>query len=294
MQHSEPSKLVVVDGNNISHAAFHTSQNMRDSRGRPTGMTVTFLSMLLSARKAFNFPCEFVVAWDGRNCWRKGLYSEYKANRKSEPDTDYQWSRESLEELLPSLGIHQVRANCQFKGDTYGLEADDIAALYIYTNQTRTLVSSDKDWLQLWDEDGDPVRIYRSVQKHLIETQEDFQEATGYSSVEEMRFCKALTGESGDNIPGIKGVGTVTARKFYHNEIAAEKPVYRTITSWLEDPLGYPRSYALWSLDLECIPKEPYYMGVNGTKNAEMAHNALDNIEASKLISQRIWDKLWS
>jgi 5'-3' exonuclease len=103
-----------------------------------------------------------------------------------------------------------------------------------------------------------------------------------------------LTGETGDNIPGIKGVGTVTARKFYHNEIAAEKPVYRIITSWLEDPLGYPRSYALWSLDLECIPKEPNYMGVNGTKNAEMAHNALDNIEASKLISQRIWDKLWS
>jgi len=72
-------------------------------------------------------------------------------------------------------------------------------------------VSGDKDWIQNvanpWVEWYDPIRD-RSV------THGTFLERTGYFSPAEFVQGKALQGDTGDNVPGIEGIGKDTAMKF--------------------------------------------------------------------------------
>ena len=89
-----------------------------------------------------------------------------------------------------------------------GIEADDTIAYIseqILTNSKITIMSSDKDFLQLVD---DRVSVWNPLRKTLYEPK-NILEDYGIPSHNFVLY-RALDGDKSDNIPGVKSVGLKT------------------------------------------------------------------------------------
>jgi 5'-3' exonuclease len=95
-------------------------------------------------------------------------------------------------------------------------EADDIAG-WLSTalrDKPNILYSKDKDWLMLVDENT--TLLYKNTKKGLYVkvTLENFEEETSWKTPEEFLLAKCAIGDTGDNVPGIRGIGPQTVRKY--------------------------------------------------------------------------------
>lgn len=131
-----------------------------------------------------SFCSDYRIFLTGSGNFRKELYGDYKANRKQEKPKHYQ----ALKDYL----IQYEKAELQ-----EGQEADD--ALGINQTDTTIIASTDKDLNQI------PGRHYNFVKDEHYEISEE----------EGLRFLytQILTGDSTDNIKGIKGIGPKKAEK---------------------------------------------------------------------------------
>jgi len=209
--------IYLIDGNSIAHAN-HNGTVL--TMGGPAGMQVQAIFGFLRSMKAMleREAGEPVVLWDGKAQWRLDIYPEYKGNRtQRDPKQEahhaaFKKQTPIIEKALALLGVKQMRSPL--------LEADDLAKHLVkaivvanklkpQAEHTRiTLVSGDKDWLQLVEEGVewfDPIRDRRV-------TTVNFFEFTGYMTPAEFVEGKALQGDSSDNIPGIYKLGETTAQ----------------------------------------------------------------------------------
>lgn len=194
-------RLAVVDGNSLGFAA----QNATKLSAGEFETTAIFgflrsLSTVLREHRGYT-P---IVLWDG-DTWRKSMFPEYKANRDekknrkmAEMRAAYRKQRPYIGKMLVALGVAQVIAPKH--------EADDLAGEFVRRRRKDDrimLISGDKDWLQLVGEGvvwSDPIRG-RLCNEHT------FHEFTGYETPQAFLEGKALQGDTGDNIPGVGGVG---------------------------------------------------------------------------------------
>ena len=247
-------RQAIVDGNNLTFAAHSVSGHLQNSRGRHTGTVLTVLDMINTAMKTFDPLDRVVVAWDSPECWRNEFYTEYKANRvekRSRPDEkDWTGQKNWLRVVLAFYGVDQVEAK--------GLEADDIAGMWLNVNHHQTFfVSNDKDWLQLL-RDGSH-EIYRPCEKKGdnggVCTIADLERLTECRTVNEFVSVKAIVGDSGDNVPGLGGVGAKTAVKFLRGQLSESSAAHKKITAWMSDENGYKRSLTLVQLGSTTVPR---------------------------------------
>lgn len=202
--------VLLVDGNSIAHANHNaTALTVGDFQTQAIFGFLKSLRLLMSGTVGHK---ELIVLWDGRAQWRIDLYPAYKGNR-APLDAKQEAHREAfkrqtpfIEKAIAMLGVRQVRSPL--------LEADDLAGFYtrlLTAKGTKvTLVSGDKDWLSLVDENTswfDPIRD-RKV------SQENFLDFTGYFTTDAFVQGKALQGDNSDNIAGIAGMGEKTAQVF--------------------------------------------------------------------------------
>ena len=96
------------------------------------------------------------------------------------------------------------------------LEADDCLALTtkhileLYPEANIYIITSDMDYLQLA---SDNVHLYNLKFKKLTESKSSFNDS------KKDLFCKILTGDKSDNIPGVfKKCGIKTASKYWDNK----------------------------------------------------------------------------
>lgn len=110
---------------------------------------------------------------------------EYKGNRKDKPKPRHLAAvRESLEDIGAVVA--------------QGIEADDAIATAAVANPKAVICSTDKDFLQV------PGMQYNWTNKKKLRVSEE----NGY-----YWFCRqCLTGDSADNIPGLKGIGPKKAQ----------------------------------------------------------------------------------
>ena len=162
-------------------------------------------------------PDELYVAWEGGgSIRRRAIYKDYKKgkrpvrlNRYYEgdiPDTvenrNYQINLTT--KFLSLAGIPQVYVS--------DCEADDIIgylAKYKFKDDKITIVSSDKDYYQLIEEDR--VEVWSPGQKKLI-TNVSIMDRFGIPS---QNFCvtRCFCGDGSDGLRGIKGAGFRTMTK---------------------------------------------------------------------------------
>ncbi len=199
-------KLIAIDGNSLMHRAYWALPSMMTKSGTPTGAVFGFVGMLL--RLAAQEPTHLLVAFDMHApTFRHEQYSEYKAGRRETPD-DLRAQFPLIKKLLCEMKI----AVCEVER----FEADDILGTYARIANEKgipaLLVTGDRDALQLVSEQTHVLMTKKGVSDTVEYDLGVLREQYGLTP-DQMRDLKALMGDGSDNIPGIPGVGEVTALK---------------------------------------------------------------------------------
>tara|TARA_Y100001972_G_C7648989_1_gene326284 strand:+ start:330 stop:1343 length:1014 start_codon:yes stop_codon:yes gene_type:complete len=203
--------ILVIDAMNMLIRSFSLLKAMNPD-GTHIGGIVGFLRSLGYVTRIFD-PTRVIVVWDGKGGSgnRKNINPEYKAHRATARITHwglYDTKEQEMEALIGQLFRIQEYLEClpivQVTMDK--LEADDIIA-YIATNTNKkvTIVSSDKDFLQLINKN---VEVYAPVKKKTY-TKDNVQEEIKVLP-ENYNIVKALLGDHSDGIRGVKGLGIKT------------------------------------------------------------------------------------
>lgn len=200
-------KIVLVDGNNLIFRSYYATAYrgtlLRNSKGFPTNALYGFISMIEKIIKEEN-PEYMAVAFDIGKNFRKEKYSFYKEGRQKTPD-ELHVQEPIARELLNYLGIPYFELAPYEADDIIGTLAKKISNSNEYEG---LIVSSDRDLLQLISKN---VEMKLLKQKDFIRYNEQtFIDDYGIEPVKIIDL-KALSGDSSDNIPGIKGIGEKTA-----------------------------------------------------------------------------------
>ncbi len=203
-------KIILVDGFALIFKAYYAFINnpLKTSQGKPTSILFGFMRMLMKVIKELS-PDYLVVALESKEkTFRSKIYPEYKANRSAPPD-DLTIQIPWLISLLEKFDIPCVSAS--------GYEADDVIATlateYKSNKQVDVyILSSDKDLMQLVGENVKCITSSRGVTDIQVLDAPGVKEKIGVMPDRILEFL-ALTGDTADNIPGIKGVGKKTAAK---------------------------------------------------------------------------------
>ncbi|MEJ2292775.1 MAG: 5'-3' exonuclease H3TH domain-containing protein, partial [Deinococcales bacterium] len=194
-------RVVVIDGHGIAYRSYFGMRDLSTSRGQPTNAIYGFVRTLLRLLREDGDVV--VVAFDAPvPTFRHERFEAYKAGRAPTPE-DLPSQIAVIKRFLDLMGVPRL--------EVPGLEADDligtVARRCAALGYRVDVVTSDRDALQLV---GERVRVRNP----------DRAEALGPSEVE-ARYgvrpdqwidYRALTGDSSDNLPGVKGIGPVAAR----------------------------------------------------------------------------------
>lgn len=197
--------LYLIDGSGFIFRAFHGIPMLTRHDGTPINAVLGFCNMfykLLQDLKDDQSPSHLAVIFDkGRITFRNEIYAEYKAHRPPAPD-DLIPQFDIIREAVGAFGLPQI--------EMQGYEADDIIATYASSaakdGYKVTIVSSDKDLMQLVD---DNIDMFDSMKNRVIGTDEVF-EKFGVNP-NKVIDIQALAGDSSDNVPGVPGIGVKTA-----------------------------------------------------------------------------------
>lgn len=207
--------ILLVDGMNTLIRSFSLLKAMNPT-GTHIGGLVGFLRSLGYVTRIFD-PTRVVVVWDGKGGSgnRQNIDPNYKAQRANSRITHwglYDTKEEETEALIGQLFRVQDYLDCLpvHQVSIEKLEADDIMAWIakkasVSNVKKCTIVSSDKDFLQLVD---DTVEIYAPVKKKSF-TAANIKEELKVLP-ENYNVVKALLGDNSDNLQGVKGLGIKT------------------------------------------------------------------------------------
>ena len=181
--------------------------------GEPVGGCIGFLKSMQRITREIQ-PLAIYIAWEGGGSLRRRqLYSQYKLGRKAGKlnrfyEDDIPDSEENKKhQLITLLKMLKFAPVCQLY--VSDCEGDDVIAHLccgVFRNQNKIIVSSDKDMYQLLN---DKTNLYSLHKKKIITSSDIFEEYR--IKTHNFAIAKALCGDQGDNVPGIKGIGFKTA-----------------------------------------------------------------------------------
>ena len=199
--------LYLVDGSSYIFRAYHRLPPLTNRHGQPAGAVYGYTAMLWKLADGLSRadgPTHMAVILDAsEHTFRNEMYGGYKAQRPPPP-----------EDLVPQFPLIRTatRAFSIPCIETAGLEADDIIACYVTAAKAAgwrvTIVSSDKDLMQLIDEDAG-IDMLDTMNDRRI-GREQVLEKFGVPP-EKVGDVLALMGDSVDNVPGVPGIGPKTA-----------------------------------------------------------------------------------
>ncbi|MEM7544151.1 MAG: DNA polymerase I [Pseudomonadota bacterium] len=206
MPATKDDHLYIVDGSGFIFRAYHALPALtRKSDGMPVGAVSGFCNMIhkmLEDLKGDDTPTHVAIIFDASSkTFRNEIYDQYKAQRPEPP-----------EDLRPQFGLirQATRAFNLPCIEIDGFEADDIIATYARQAAAEgaevTIVSSDKDLMQLVDENISMADLMKNKEIGHDEVFEKF--GVGPDRVIDVQ---ALAGDSVDNVPGAPGIGVKTA-----------------------------------------------------------------------------------
>jgi DNA polymerase-1 len=194
-------RVYLIDGYSLLYRAFYAlPQSISTSSGLPTNALYGFTSMLLKLLDSEE-EVGLGVVWDGGMPeFRLEIFPEYKAQRSAMPE-ELRSQLDHMDEILEAMNIPAIRAE--------GFEADD--ALATMSRQVPEgvelfIVTGDQDAMQLVDGRVKVLRTTRGVSETKAYGRDEVVEEYGVTP-EQIPDYKALTGDSSDNIPGVRGIG---------------------------------------------------------------------------------------
>lgn len=217
-KHEPDSTVVLFDARHAAYRAFHT-RDLSAPDGAPTSVLHGLLSMGCATCSAAR-TTKAIFVWDGGVGYKRKAHPAYKSRHSRPRTAEEMLAAQQAEEAmnigvqgLGMLGVLQVRWPMLEADDGIGLLSHAFEILADQPDATikRVLiVSDDHDYGQLL---SPRVTLWRGIKSQIV-TPQSFEAAQGFPVSRYVSF-KALVGESesGDNIPGVTGVGEVTAAK---------------------------------------------------------------------------------
>lgn len=247
-------RLIMIDGNNLLfrsyYATAYSGNFMKNSKNFPTNAIyglVNMINKILEEEK----PNYVIVAFDCGKTFRHEKYENYKGGRIETPD-ELKKQFPIAKDVISAMGLKWY--------DIDNYEADDIIGTFsTYCDKEDikgTIISSDKDLLQLINEDVD-VKLLKSGGESIRYNEETFEKDYGIKPINIIDL-KALMGDSSDNIPGVKGIGEKGALKLLQ-EYKTLDGIYENIDEIkgkTKEKLENDKSNAYFSYELATIYKE--------------------------------------
>jgi len=212
-------RILLIDSMNMFIRSFAVL-NLANGSGNHVGGMWGMMQSVKSIVELFH-PTKVVFCWEGKHSSRKRkeILAEYKQGRdiKRSLNRTFQWETPEAEwesfkkqlyrvkEYLETLPVYQIEVEL--------MEADDVIGYisqYLWLDQHKIIVSSDKDYFQLVT---DKVSVYRPIKKEIIDVEHMIKEYKCYPK--NWIMIKTLQGDSSDNVPGIKGIGLKTINKLF-------------------------------------------------------------------------------
>ncbi|MSR87394.1 hypothetical protein EXS70_04470 [Candidatus Peribacteria bacterium] len=196
------SHLVLVDGHHLMYRAFYAiPASLKTSNGEQTNAVYGVASMLISLLKAEE-PTHLLFCFDaGEETFRHQENATYKEGRAETPDEFYTQIPRILE-MIESFPIQHV-SNPKY-------EADDLLCVYAKAGEKAgmrvTVVTGDRDAFQLSTE---KVRIaipHKGYQAPEYLGPKEILAKYGVRP-DQVASYKGISGDSSDNLPGVKGIG---------------------------------------------------------------------------------------
>jgi|TARA_R100000149_G_scaffold40139_1_gene15522 5'-3' exonuclease len=190
---------LIVDALNLAFRWKH--------QGR-TDFRYDYQNTVKSLAKSYDCKRIIITADWGSSTYRKTIAPDYKQNRKDKFAEQSEEERIAFEEFFEEFeeSLHLLREEypiLRYKG----VEADDIAAHLVKYRQEYDLdyiwlISSDRDWDLLIQENVGRFSYVTRKEVRLDNWKEHYE-----VSPEQYISLKCLTGDKGDNVPGIPGIG---------------------------------------------------------------------------------------
>ena len=208
---------MIIDALNQFLRAYIVNPTL-STNGDPIGGTVGFLKILQKLCREIK-PDRVVICWDGKGGSRKRklVNKNYKSGRKplrlnrdvknlteEEELQNKIWQQLRLTEYLNNFPVTQLVSD--------EVEADDVisyvAQLPFFSDWQKVVVSSDKDFFQLLN---DEVVVYRPTQKEVLNKNNVIDKFGIHPT--NFALARAIVGDKSDNLDGVPGVGLATVAK---------------------------------------------------------------------------------
>jgi DNA polymerase I len=198
-----PQRVFLIDAHGLCYRAFYAVKALKNSKGEPTNAVFGFCNILRKMLSDFK-PTHVAVCFDvGKQTHRQKKFADYKIQRQAMPD-DLVIQIKTIRDIVQAYGFPIFELE--------GFEADDVMAAlsvrFAQKNVNVYIATDDKDMAQLVSEH---IKLYSPRQEKVIDTK-DVVEKFGVTPGQITDYI-ALAGDASDNIPGVKGIGEVGARK---------------------------------------------------------------------------------
>ncbi|CAM9118350.1 5'-3' exonuclease [Mycoplasma todarodis] len=221
------NKILLIDGNSLTYrgyfaTAFSRAGILTTSDGIPTNAVLSMNNMLSNIIYTES-PTHILIAFDAKKKTRRhDIFPDYKGGRSKTPQELIQ-QFPIVKEMIEKMGIKWYEVE--------GWEADDIIATVAKQSSEAghkvQILSSDKDLLQLVDENIEVLFNNKGVRDLNVITNDNFFETQGHFP-NQVADMKGLVGDSSDNLPGVKGIGIKGANKLLEKYGTVEN-IYRNI-----------------------------------------------------------------
>jgi 5'-3' exonuclease len=214
------NSTIIIDALNLAFRWKH--QGRSDFR-------YEYQKTVQSLAKSYNCKNLIIAADWGSSSYRKAISPDYKQNRKDKFAEQTEEEKIAFEEFF-----EEYEASLELMQEDglvlryQGVEADDIAAHLVkekdkYGLEYIWLVSSDRDWDLLIQENVSRFSYVTRKEVRLDNWKEHYD-----VSPEQYISLKCLTGDKGDNVPGIPGIGPKRAEQLI-KEFGSAMDIYDAV-----------------------------------------------------------------
>ena len=203
-------KIFLIDGHAQIFRMYYAFMRrpMVNSKGMDTSILYGFTKMLLELINK-EHPTHIAVAFDPPvKTFRHEIYPQYKANRSAAPEL-VKMALDPLQEILKAFNIAVVMVN--------GFEADDVigsmAKQWESSEHNIFMVTPDKDYGQLVSDHVFQYKPAKGGNDFEIIGKEQICSHYGICSPEQVIDILTIWGDSSDNVPGVRGIGEIGAKK---------------------------------------------------------------------------------
>ncbi len=240
------TQLFLIDAHALCYRAYFAIRGLSTSKGQATNAIFGFLRTLKKILKEFH-PQYLAVCFDvGAKTYRQEKFSQYKIQRRPMPE-DLISQLSYIKEIVLAYNIPIFEKE--------GFEADDciatIAQKIPKADLEVVIVSEDKDMLQLINE---KIKVY-SVRNDRMLSHKDIKDFIGIGPQLIPDYI-GLAGDNSDNIPGVKGIGEVSAKNLI-NQFGPIENIFKNVNQLkpiaLKERLLSQKDMAFFSKDLAIL-----------------------------------------